>query len=86
MKLTRARVINYKSIDDSSWVRVDDVTALVGKNESGRRHFFKLLEKLILFRVKKILFRLEITLEKGTSNIKRFMIRIHARQHRQNLS
>ena len=39
MKLTRARVVNYRSIDDSSWVNIDDVTALVGKNESGKTAF-----------------------------------------------
>ena len=46
MKLTRARVINYKSIDDSSWVRVDDVTALVGKNESGKTAFLQAIRKI----------------------------------------
>ena len=39
MKLTRARVKNYRSIDDSSWVKLEDVTALVGKNESGKTAF-----------------------------------------------
>ena len=46
MKLTRARVINYKSIDDSSWVRVDDVTALVGKKESGKTAFLQAIRKI----------------------------------------
>ena len=46
MKLTQARVINYRSIDDSSWVRVDDVTALVGKNESGKTAFLQAIRKI----------------------------------------
>ena len=46
MKLTQARVINYRSIDDSSWVRLDDVTALVGKNESGKTAFLQAIRKI----------------------------------------
>ncbi|HEX8120028.1 MAG TPA: AAA family ATPase [Solirubrobacteraceae bacterium] len=46
MKLQRARVTNYKSIDDSGWVSVDDVTCLVGKNESGKTAFLQALAKL----------------------------------------
>mgnify|MGYP000934460753 FL=1 len=46
MRLTRARVINYKSIDDSGWVNLEDVTALVGKNESGKTAFLQALRKL----------------------------------------
>ena len=46
MKLTRARVVNYRSIDDSSWVKVDDVTALVGKNESGKTAFLQAIRKI----------------------------------------
>ncbi len=46
MKLTRARVTNYRSIDDSGWVSVDDVTCLVGKNESGKTAFLGALKKL----------------------------------------
>ena len=43
MKLTRARVTNYRSIDDSTWVNLEDVTALVGKNESGKTAFLQAL-------------------------------------------
>ena len=46
MKLTRVRVTDYKSIDDSGWVAIDDVTCLVGKNESGKTAFFHALKRL----------------------------------------
>ena len=46
MKLTRARVTNYKSIDDSGWVTIDNVTCMVGKNESGKTAFLQSLQKL----------------------------------------
>lgn len=38
--LTKAQVFKYKSIEDSTPVRImDDVTVLVGKNESGKTAF-----------------------------------------------
>ena len=46
MKLTRARVTDYRSIDDSGWVDVDSVTCMVGKNESGKTAFLAALKKL----------------------------------------
>ena len=46
MRLTRARVTNYKSIDDSGWVALDEVTCLVGKNESGKTAFLQALRRL----------------------------------------
>ena len=46
MKIIRARVNNYKSIDDSSWVDMEDVTALVGKNESGKTAFLQAIRKI----------------------------------------
>ena len=46
MKLTRARVTNFKSIDDSGWVAINDVTCLVGKNESGKTAFLHALRRL----------------------------------------
>jgi predicted ATPase len=46
MKLTRARVTNYRSIDDSGWVTIDDVTCMVGKNESGKTAFLQALRRL----------------------------------------
>jgi predicted ATP-dependent endonuclease of OLD family len=41
MKLTKVRIQNYKSIADSSWVTMDQVTCLVGKNESGKTAFLR---------------------------------------------
>ncbi len=35
MKLTKARVREFQSIQDSTEVEIGDVTCLVGKNESG---------------------------------------------------
>ncbi len=46
MKLTRARVTNYRSIDDSRWVSLDNVTCMVGKNESGKTAFLEALRRL----------------------------------------
>ena len=46
MRLTRARVTNFKSIDDSGWVTADDVTCMVGKNESGKTAFLHALKRL----------------------------------------
>lgn len=46
MRLTAVRVQNYKSIDDSGWVAIDDVTCMVGKNESGKTAFLQALGKL----------------------------------------
>jgi hypothetical protein len=47
MKLHRARVENYRSIEDSGWVEIEpDLTALVGKNESGKTAFLQALFKL----------------------------------------
>ena len=46
MKLIRARVTNYRSIDDSGWVNIDGVTCLVGKNESGKTAFLGALQEL----------------------------------------
>ena len=46
LKLTRARVTDYRSIDDSGWVDIDDVTCLMGKNESGKTAFLAALKKL----------------------------------------
>lgn len=46
MKLIRARVTNYRAIDDSGWVRINDVTSMVGKNESGKTAFLQALRRL----------------------------------------
>lgn len=46
MKLLRACVLNFRSIDDSGWVDLDQVTCLVGKNESGKTAWLQALRKL----------------------------------------
>ena len=46
MQLSRARVTNYRSIDDSGWVSLDNVTCMVGKNESGKTAFLQALRRL----------------------------------------
>lgn len=46
MKLQAIRVQNYKSIDDSGWVEIDDLTCLIGKNESGKTAFMEAIELL----------------------------------------
>jgi hypothetical protein len=45
MKLTSCRVQNYRSIQDSGWVDIDDMAVVVGKNESGKTSFLKALWK-----------------------------------------
>ena len=46
MKLVRARVTDFKSIDDSGWVDIDAITSMVGKNESGKTAFLGALKRL----------------------------------------
>ena len=46
MKLTRFKVTNFRSVDDSGWIDVDDVTALIGVNESGKTNLLLPLWKL----------------------------------------
>ena len=46
MKLTRFRVTNFRSVKDSGWIDVDDVTALIGVNESGKTNLLLPLWKL----------------------------------------
>ncbi len=46
MELKSVRVQNYRSIDDSGTVPVQDVTCLVGKNESGKTAFLHALHLL----------------------------------------
>ena len=46
MKLTKARVGNFKSIDDSDQFTLDQVTCLVGKNEAGKTAVLEALYKL----------------------------------------
>ena len=47
MKLTHARVTKYRSIDDSTEVPIEeDITALVGRNESGKTAFLEGLRRI----------------------------------------
>lgn len=46
MKLTRFRVTDFRSVKDSGWLEVDDVTALIGVNESGKSNLLLPLWKL----------------------------------------
>lgn len=46
MKLTKFRVTNFRSVNDSGWIDVDDVTALIGVNESGKSNLLLALWKL----------------------------------------
>ena len=46
MKLTHVRVQKYKCVEDSGEFRVDQVTCLVGKNESGKSALLEAFYKL----------------------------------------
>ena len=46
MHMTKFRVQNYKNIHDTDWVNCGDITAFVGKNESGKSAIFRGLSKL----------------------------------------
>jgi predicted ATP-dependent endonuclease of OLD family len=46
MKLLRFRVTNFRSVTDSGWIETDDVTALIGTNESGKTNILMPLWKL----------------------------------------
>ena len=45
MKLTKVRIKNYKCIHDSTEFNIDDITCLVGKNESGKTAILEALDK-----------------------------------------
>ena len=46
MRLTQLKVTNFRSVDDSGWLEVDGVTALIGVNESGKTNLLLPLWKL----------------------------------------
>ena len=46
MRLTQFKATNFRSVDDSGWVEVDGVTALIGVNESGKTNLLVPLWKL----------------------------------------
>ena len=45
MKASRFRVQNFRNIDDSDWIKLERVTAFVGRNESGKTSLLKALHK-----------------------------------------
>jgi len=50
MQLKAFKVEMYRPILDSEWVAVDDITAIVGKNESGKTGLLKALHKFKPFK------------------------------------
>lgn len=46
MILKSVQITNFRSIDDSDKFSIDDVTCLVGKNESGKTAILQALYKL----------------------------------------
>jgi energy-coupling factor transporter ATP-binding protein EcfA2 len=46
MKLKKFRVKKFRSVQDSGWIDADDVTALIGTNESGKTNLLVPLWKL----------------------------------------
>lgn len=46
MKLLRYKVTNFRSVEDSDWIECDDITTLVGINESGKTNLLLALWKL----------------------------------------
>jgi hypothetical protein len=46
VKLLKYRVTNFRSVVDSGWIDVDDVTLLIGTNESGKTNLLMPLWKL----------------------------------------
>jgi AAA ATPase domain len=46
MRIKRARITDFRSIEDSGWVEINDVSCLVGKNESGKTNFLLALARM----------------------------------------
>jgi len=46
MKLTSFQIQNFRSIEDSGWINVGDITSLVGRNESGKSNLLLALASL----------------------------------------
>jgi predicted ATP-dependent endonuclease of OLD family len=45
LRAIRFRVQNFRNIDDSGWIDIDQVTAFVGRNESGKTALLQALQK-----------------------------------------
>ena len=50
MQLKGFRVWSYRPILDSGWVDLEDITVIVGKNESGKTALLKALHKFNPFK------------------------------------
>jgi len=59
MKLGSFRIQKYKSIIDSGWVDLEQLTVLVGKNESGKTSLLKALHKFNPFHPENYIFTTE---------------------------
>lgn len=46
MEIHELRVRNFRSLEDTGWVDIDNLTCLVGKNESGKTAFMRAVEQL----------------------------------------
>ena len=46
MELKSFRVLNFRSVDDSGEIRVEQITALLGRNESGKSNLLLALRSL----------------------------------------
>lgn len=46
MKLVKYKVTNFRSVENSGWIDVSDVTALIGENEAGKTNLLLPLWKL----------------------------------------
>lgn len=46
MKLVEFRVQNYKCVNDTGWIEIDDITCFIGKNQSGKTAILEALNKL----------------------------------------
>lgn len=46
MRLLKFKVSNFKTIDESEWITTDNITCLVGENESGKTNVLTALLKL----------------------------------------
>ncbi len=45
LRATHFMVQNFRNVDDSGWIKLDQVTALVGRNESGKTALLQALHK-----------------------------------------
>ncbi len=46
MRLESFRITNFRSVSDSGWVNVLQITAILGRNESGKSNLLRRLRSL----------------------------------------